>query len=326
MRTRPAGLTDEHLTAALRAGWDIVPASAEYRPLGFGSHHWQVTAEDGTPWFVTADDLVTRLRAATDTCDAAFKRLRVALRTARALADTGVSFVVAPVRTVAGDVLTRIGPEYALAVYPYVAGRPGEWGDALTPADRRAVLRMLARVHAAPRDVRDGAGRDDFALAGADQLREALAGLAGAWDSGPYAEPARHLLARHARDLEAMLDRRDRLADEARARPGRLVLTHGEPHPGNIIRAGRRRMLVDWDTVLAAPPERDLWLADPGDGSIAVSYRELTGREILPSALELYRQTWVLADIVTGVARFRREHTGTEDDQFEWQVLVASLR
>ena len=75
-----------------------------------------------------------------------------------------------------------------------------------------------------------------------------------------------------------------------------------------------------------APPERDLWLAGPGDGSIAASYRELTGREVLPSALDLYQQTWVLADIATGVAPFRREHTGTEDDQFEWQVLVASLR
>jgi hypothetical protein len=50
-------------------------------------------------------------------------------------------------------------------------------------------------------------------------------------------------------------------------------------------------MLVDWDTVLVVLPERDLWLAGPGDGSIAASYRELTGREVLPSALDLYQQT-----------------------------------
>jgi aminoglycoside phosphotransferase (APT) family kinase protein len=47
----------------------------------------------------------------------------------------------------------------------------------------------------------------------------------------------------------------DRLSDE--------VLTHGEPHPGNLIQVGSRWMLVDWDTTLVAPPERDLWLLDP---------------------------------------------------------------
>ena len=57
-----------------------------------------------------ADDLVTRLRTATDTCDAGYHRLQAALRTARALADTGTSFVVAPVRTATGDVLIRVGP------------------------------------------------------------------------------------------------------------------------------------------------------------------------------------------------------------------------
>src|SRR4029077_13351490 len=66
-----------------------------------------------------------------------------------------------------------------------------------------------------------------------------------------------------------------------------LVITHGEPHPGNIIRvapnadadglaaaddaaagatggagpASGAIMLIDWDTVGLAPPERDLWMA-----------------------------------------------------------------
>jgi aminoglycoside phosphotransferase (APT) family kinase protein len=325
MLTRPAGLPDEVLIGALRAGWDLAPITAEYQPLGFGSHHWHATAEGGAAWFVTVDELTTRLRTAADTRDAAYQRLGRALRTARALSGAGASFVVAPVRTAAGDVLARIGDEYAVAVYPYVTGQAGRWGDTVTPADRQAVLSLLTRVHAAPESVRAGAGRDDFLLAGADNLRGALGDLARAWDSGPYAEPARRLLARHARDLEAMLARRDRLAGQAGARPERLVLTHGEPHPGNFIRSGRQWMLIDWDTVLVAPPERDLWHLDPGDGSIAASYRELTGREILASGLDLYRQTWLLADITSSVAGLRREHAGTGDARMEWEILTASL-
>jgi len=325
MLTRPAGLSDELLAATLRAGWGLAPVAASYQPVGFGSHHWDVTASAGTRWFVTVDKLTTRLRTAGDTRDAACRRLQAALRTARALAGAGASFVVAPAQTLGGDVLARIGGEYAVAVYPFVAGCSGKWGGALTAQDRQSVLGVLVQVHAAPAAIRDGAGRDDFVLTGADDLRGALADLARDWDSGPFAEPARRLLARHARDLEAMLARRDHLADQARSRSGRLVLTHGEPHPGNFMRVGQRWMLIDWDTVLVAPPERDLWSLDPGDGSILASYRALTGREIVPAAIGLYRQTWILADIASCVARFRREHTGTEDDQEEWKILRSSL-
>ena len=30
-----------------------------------------------------------------------------------------------------------------------------------------------------------------------------------------------------------------------------------------------RWLLIDWDTALVAPPERDLWDLDPGDGGTA---------------------------------------------------------
>jgi spectinomycin phosphotransferase/16S rRNA (guanine(1405)-N(7))-methyltransferase len=325
MLTRPPRLSDGLVAEALRMGWDLAPVAVEYRPLGFGSHHWEVTASGGARWFVTVDDLGARLRTAADTRDAAYQRLAQALRTARALSEAGASFVVAPVRAPGGDVLARIGGEYALAVYPHLAGQAGSWGDTLAEADRQATVALLTQVHAAPRAVCDGAGRDDFLLTGADGLRGALGDLTRTWDSGPYAEPARRLLGRYARDLQAMLGRRDHLADQARARPERLVLTHGEPHPGNLIRAGHRWMLIDWDTVLVAPPERDLWLLDSGGGSIGPAYRELTGREVLPSALDLYRRTWALTDIALGVARFYGEHGDTRDDRMDWQILSTSL-
>ena len=37
-------------------------------------------------------------------------------------------------------------------------------------------------------------------------------------------------------------------------------MTHGEPHAGNVMRTDEGRLLVDWDTVALAPPERDLWM------------------------------------------------------------------
>ncbi|MFG2077560.1 phosphotransferase family protein [Nonomuraea maritima] len=65
--------------------------------------------------------------------------------------------------------------------------------------------------------------------------------------------------------------------DRPAARAGAPVLTHGEPHPGNVLRAGSRTLLVDWDTVGTAPPERDLWHVVRDAGDLA-RYAAATGR------------------------------------------------
>ncbi len=321
MLIRPDRLPDEVLTRALGAGWDITPVAIRYLAVGYGSHHWQVTASHGQRWFVTVDDLADRLRSPADTRDAACGRLRSALKTARVLADTGVSFVVAPVSTADGGILRRIGGAYAIAVYPFVAGRVREFGDALSTADRRAVLPLITAVHNAPASVRRHAQPDDFLLPGGDVLRRALDELAVRWDGGPYGERARRLLVRQARPLERLLRYRDQLAGQARSQPERMVLTHGEPHPGNLIQAVSQWMLVDWDTTLVAPPERDLWVLDPADGSVTDAYHRATGREISPPMLDLYRLTWELSDVVSFVTRFRREHGDTAEDRAHWEIL-----
>jgi hypothetical protein len=324
MLTRPDQLSDAALAQALGAGWGITPATMEYRAVGYGSHHWEVTAGRDLRWFVTVDDLAARLRSPTDTLDAAYGRLRSALRTARAIYEAGALFVVAPVRTADGAVVRRIGETYAVAVYPYVDGRSRQFGDTWSAAERRTLMTLIAAVHAAPAHACRGALTDDFLLPGGDALSHALDDLETRWDTGPYGEPARQLLAGHAVKLSRLLEHRDQLAAEARRQPDRMVPTHGEPHPGNFIQVRSRWVLVDWDTMLIAPPERDLWLLDPGDGSIAGAYRQATGRDVAPSMLDLYRLTWELSDLAGCAARFRQDHADTAEDRKDWEILCSS--
>jgi spectinomycin phosphotransferase/16S rRNA (guanine(1405)-N(7))-methyltransferase len=324
MLTRP-GLSDQTLIEVVEAGWGIASVTVEYRAVGFGGHHWRVIDSTGDSWFVTVDDLTTRLRSAEDSLDAAYDRLHAALATARAVGD-GRAFVVAPVAKAAdGDVLARIGARYSVAVYPYIDGRPHEFGQRLAASDRLAVLRLIVAVHASTDSVRAMAPVEEFGLTRRDALIGALEGLAERWDSGPYGERARSLLAGHARDGVRLLDRYDLLVTHAREQPERMVLTHGEPHPGNLIKTAIGWMLIDWDTTQIAPPERDLWILDPGDGSINDAYTRATGRQVRSSMLELYRLTWQLADIAIFVSRFRDEHHDTDDDRESWQALTDSL-
>lgn len=325
MFTRPEDLPDRAVADVLHAGWGLEPVSVEYLAVGFGSHHWRADVGGGA-WFVTVDDLTARPGSAGDSPGGAFRRLRSALGTARAVYAAGATFVVAPLPTVSGDIVRRLGDRYAVAVYPYVDGEPHSFGEALCESDRRSVLELLVALHATPDAISAGALVDDLQVPRRDELLHALDRLESRWDTGPYGDPARLLLASRAAHVERLLDQHERLASHARARRERMVLTHGEPHPGNLIEAEGGWRLVDWDTTLIAPLERDLWMVEPGDGSIIEAYQTATDRPVLPSVLELYRLSWQLADIAIFVAELRQPHDDTEDIRESWTALRLHLQ
>jgi spectinomycin phosphotransferase len=322
MLTPPDGLPEQALAAALARGWGLAVASMAYRPVGFGSHHWEVLDGSGGRWFVTADDLATRRRARDEPPGAAYARLRASLAAAGDLRDHGRRYVVAPLSTLDGEPLVLVADRFGVAVHPFVDGESFAWGGFASPAHRRAVLDMVVDVHAAPEPVRRRALADDFTIPHRDELEAALEPAGDIEDTGPYAGAMSALLAEHAVPIRRLLARYDMLVLEGRAQPSRAVLTHGEPHAGNTIRATSGDwLLIDWDTALVAPPERDLWILDPGDGRVLAAYAEATGVPALPSMLELYRIRWDLADLAMEVSRFRGRHPGSLDDDKGWEIL-----
>jgi spectinomycin phosphotransferase/16S rRNA (guanine(1405)-N(7))-methyltransferase len=243
------------------------------------------------------------------------------LLTARAIHDSGAAFVIAPVGTIDGDVVHRIGNHYAAALYPFVDGRHHEFGETLTRTEHDQVLQLIAALHTSRAAIQGLAHVEEFVLPQRDDLAHALAGLGVPWDTGPYGQRARSWFATRASRIDDLLGEHDQLADQARRRPERLVLTHGEPHPGNLIETTDGWMLVDWDTALMAPPERDLWLLRGAERSIFDAYTDVTGRAVLDTMLELYRLTWALGDVASLAARFHRNHDDTADARFEWASM-----
>jgi spectinomycin phosphotransferase len=88
-------------------------------------------------------------------------------------------------------------------------------------------------------------------------------------------------------------------------------VTHGEPHPGNLIRTDAGLRLIDWDTVALARPERDLWMLDDGSPGCLGLFEELTGHEVSEPAVKFYRLAWTLSDIASFVEMFRSPHQET---------------
>jgi spectinomycin phosphotransferase/16S rRNA (guanine(1405)-N(7))-methyltransferase len=286
--TRPVGLDDGVLRAALASHWNVDAVSLKYLPVGFGSHHWDARDQRGERWFVTVDVLPDRRWRVDESNADVFARLHGALVTAM---EIDRPFVVAPVAPP-----VRFGDDFCVALYPFVAGE--------TRRDLDDIRALLAELHAVPVE-QTHARRDDLTIQFRDALEDALE--APGDDTGPYAVRTAAFVLGAERQLRGRLAAYDRRIEEVASLP--FVVTHGEPHGWNTMLTADGWKLIDWDTALLAPRERDLWhLGDTGT-----------------SALDFFRLRWDLSDTALFVQRLRAPHTGTADDAKTFRKLEGLL-
>jgi spectinomycin phosphotransferase len=319
MQSRPPDLSDATLAAAISQGWGIGPTTVTYQPVGYGSHHWSAEDGRGGRWFTSVDVLEQA------DPEASLHRLRAALVVAVTARAAGLAYVVAPVPATDGSVLRRLPGGYALAVYPHVDGKPGGFGDGLAPAESTELTGMLCALHDLPPSVASGIGTEAFAIPDRTGLEAALPETNAEW-SGPFGERLRRLLTRHAVSIGEVLAEHDRLVSGSAARRDRFVITHGEPHPGNLMRTSEGLLLIDWETALLAPPERDVWLLDARSGEgTADDYTARCGRPLDPGLLSRYRLAWALADVALFVDLLRTTSDETDDTAWSWEALRGTL-
>jgi spectinomycin phosphotransferase/16S rRNA (guanine(1405)-N(7))-methyltransferase len=182
---------------------------------------------------------------------------------------------------------------------------------------------MLVRIH------RARVGKppvDDFVVPDLDTLETMIRDPGDTWRSGPYAQRAAELLLTHATDLQVLISAYRNLADRVRSQPERMVITHGEPHAGNTMLTADGLVLVDWDSTLLAPPERDLWHLASENASLLDYYAAARRIGIDDTALSLYRLWYDLFEVGGYLRLFRSPHEDTADTKESWKNLRHFLR
>jgi spectinomycin phosphotransferase len=315
VRERPAGIRDSDLAGALARQWQLTVQDMSYLPVGFGGHHWLAVDQTGSRWFVTVSDLAAPW----------LPDLPAAMRTAAWLAtEAGLEFVVAAVPAKSGQLVGSLDRQHALTLFPYIDAAPGRFEDPMDDRDRAAIIDMLAALHAAtPRGIQ--VPSRPLELTARQAIDQALASLDAPWAGGPYAEPSRDLLARYQRPLRQAFTRFDDLLDRVREAGGPYVITHGEPHSGNLLRTRAGLCLVDWDMTALARPERDLWWVISGDQD-AARYTWRTGWTVNQDVLAMFRLRWSLADIAEFLSEIRGPHQQTADTGVYWTGLREALK
>lgn len=328
MKDRPTDIDVTVLASALGA-WGIEPAMLAHAPVGFGDHHWVAADTEGRRTFVTVADLAHKPHCGPDAAGA-WTGLSRAMNTAATLESTlestlGEAALVAPLRTGGGETLLRLTDRYAVSVFPYVDAPTGHFGQVLAPGARRKLVERLAQLHSVRPPLMTPVHQPG--VPGRSVIEEALTDPRRfRADSGPYAQRCRTLLADNCTALRATLERFDsgtaQLTSDAST--AATVVTHGEPHPGNVLDPGGRTLLVDWDTVALAPPERDLWLATDAPEDLS-RYAELTGHRPDPTLLAYYELRWALDDTAAALDVFGTRHPDTADTRQAWEGLVDAV-
>jgi spectinomycin phosphotransferase/16S rRNA (guanine(1405)-N(7))-methyltransferase len=331
--TPPVDLNPDDLRDAVERAWGVDVDSLEYLPIGFGSHHWVATDNLGGRHFVTVDALSPDSRDG-DEVSIRGLHLRRAMTAAADLRACGCEFVVAPTATMDGDPFSLFGT-YVVALFPFIEGRIIEGRsfaieDSFARADLTQVIEIVAALHKVPITSIRTPAADDFVVPWLDQLDQLdlfMNVQAGA--SGPYGATATQLLVDNEGEIRRLTDRYRSLLAQYLSNPGPVVVTHGEIHPGNVIATTNGWMIVDWDTVLIGPPERDLWNLASANGSDFRDYAHATG--VTPNLLliELYAIRWDLSEIASFAEEFRLPHEDTEDTRRALDLLgsvVGGLR
>jgi spectinomycin phosphotransferase len=334
MLERPA-LPDDQLIACLRAHYGVQADDLEFLPLGADPDTavFRLRAADGRNYFV-------KLRSG------AFDEVTVAVP--HLLAHVGNEHVIAPIATPDGRLHVPCGA-FAVVLYPFVAGRDG-FDVALTPPQWVTLGRALRDLHgtSVPAPLAQQIPRETFTAVWRDGVRGVLADLDAAragiprqshdregvvesltlparlnWP-WPAADDVAHavaaLLQSERAKVQTLVETAERLAASLAAKNCPYVLCHADIHVWNLlITAEGVLYIVDWDTVLFAPKERDLMFFGSGLGGwqrpeqAAAFYGGYGPCAVDPDALAYYRCERIVEDIAVYCRELLQSDTGGAD-------------
>jgi len=217
------------------------------------------------------------------------------------LREHGHEFVLAPSRGRSGRIVFPIDNRPVI-VSRFTEGRTA-FPAGLGERELSALSEAVEALHSAT--VAALVPHESFALPFESELAEGL-GRASSHDAaGPFASEVARLVETNAGRISDWRVEIAALQARCRIDPGRLVLTHGEPEPPNVMvtKAGHLQLL-DWGDLVYAPPERD------ARALIHVGI-ELRGR---PEVMRFYELRWILGEVAEYVAALTLPHTGDAED------------
>lgn len=291
MLEKPA-LPDDAILTCLQTEFGVRADSLEFLPIG----------NDATAW-------AYRVRAASTDYFLKVKSGKLkeaALTVPRYLQDQGLCQVVAPLPSQSG-LLHYPVESFSLILYPYIAGQTGMQAG-LNSALRQELGAVLQRIHnlTLPPTLAAQLPRERFTPPWIPVIARLEESMAKNDLRNPEARQLAVFWQEKQAEINAVIARATETGKALQAADLGFVLCHADFHDANLlIDPAGRLFIVDWDEVILAPKERDLFFVTdtPGDsrllqdGQARLFFEGYGPTEIDVLALSYYQYEWTVQEI-----------------------------
>ena len=245
-------LKDEKIIACL---WDAYGLTAEkiaFLPLGadFNTAVYQVTTSSQVDYFL-------KLRRG--------EFIDASVSAPKYLADLGVKQVISPLATKTRQLWTSLAPFKAI-LYPYVEGLNGV--EAKLSEDQWVQFgAAIKKLHSTdiPNILTSGTPREVFSSKWRETVKAFLMRIENEVFEEPVAVKMALFLKSKSSEILKLVERAEKLAITIQKQSLEYILCHADIHGWNLLTDKEGAIyIIDWDTLIFAPKERDLMFIGAG--------------------------------------------------------------
>jgi spectinomycin phosphotransferase len=251
MLTKP-DLKDEKIIRCLRDAYGIDVATIAFLPLGadFNTAVYRITTNNGSDYFL-------KLRSG--------EFLEASVSVPKYLADLGVKQVISALATKTGQLWSPLGAFKAI-LYPYVEGHNGIEAK-LSETQWAQFGAAIKRLHSTdiPSSITKDVPREMFSSKWRETVKAFLMRIENEVFEEPVAVKMAEFLKSKSSEILNLVERAEELAITIQKQPLEYILCHADIHGWNLIIDKEAALyIVDWDTLIFAPKERDLMFVGAG--------------------------------------------------------------
>jgi spectinomycin phosphotransferase len=284
----PAPVPDDEILTRVRARFGLIADAVEFLPLGYDGDAWVYRVH------VLGGDRFLKIRRGPVN--------EAGLAVPQLLTARGIRHLIAPISTVTGEPFEE--GDLTFTLFPFVEGESG--GEAGMSAAQWAELGATMReIHDLPPDgeLTSILRTEDFVPATIGMLSQVEERIhSQEHDDDPARSELAGFFRSHRDQIERLVARTEALAPLAGERARPTVICHADIHAWNVLVTPKGEIvIVDWESAMLAPRERDLMFVDGVAGGHAAdptSFFEGYGDvEPDPVVMAYYRIEWAVQDI-----------------------------
>lgn len=318
----PPDIAHDAIHKCLAENYGLQATHAEFLPLGADVHSavFRVQANNGTAYFL-------KLRSGD------FDKSAVAVP-AFLHHDKGIAAVMAPLPTTDHQLSVQ-RHSFDWMLYPFFEGRNG-FERALTAAQWAALGAALGGIHRAelPPALLAGIPKETYAHHWREGVRRYQRRFINGFVGDAIVQRFHAFWGQHDEEIDTLVYRSEQLASILLEKALPQVVCHADIHAGNVLLGDNDRIaIVDWDTLVLAPKERDLMFVGGGVGHVwnqpeeeAQFYQGYGATDIDAVALAYYRHERIVRDILEISDQVFDASASTEDREEAMRQMASQFQ